>query len=99
MTDISVSHVTQSSTFQNRVQTQNQARTSTGDSIDFGNDYNVEIGSGSTEHQTYNSKAEFGAAVVSRTLDMMNSNPSSGYGNAQQSSYQFNKEVLGAYLS
>ncbi len=99
MTDISVSHVTQNSMVQNRVQRQSQTRSSNGGNVDFGNDYNVDIGSNSSEYKTYNSKAEFGAAVVSRTLDMMNSKPSSGFGNAQQASYQFNKEVLGAYMS
>ncbi len=98
MTDISVSHVTQSSTYQNRVQAQSQTRSSNGGNVDFGNDFNVDIGSDSSEYKTYNSKAEFGAAVVSRTLDMMNNKPTSGFGNSQQASYQFNKEVLGAYL-
>ncbi len=46
-------------------------------------------------------KQTFGAAVVSKTLDYMNSGSMGGMGGASDmsQSYQFGKDVLGAYMS
>lgn len=44
-------------------------------------------------------KQTFGAAVVSKTLDYMNSGSGSSVNNDMSQTYQFSKDVLGAYTS
>jgi hypothetical protein len=83
---------------QTQSQEQNTVSNSTGDS--WGSD-SVSIGQNDTISQTYNSsgqmdKAEFDARLISSTLDKMNSNPFGS--SAESGSYQFNKDVLSAYL-
>lgn len=53
----------------------------------------------SAEGFTPTDKQTFGAAVVSKTLDYMNSGSSSSAKNDMSQTYQFSKDVLGAYTS
>ncbi len=61
-----------------------------------GNAYNLSIGN-NAQHQTYNAKGTFGAEVVNATLNTMNSGQFRA-GGSQGASYQFNKDVLGAFF-
>ncbi|MHC1790425.1 hypothetical protein [Solidesulfovibrio sp.] len=55
--------------------------------------------SGSSSAFAPTDKQTFGAAVVSKTLDYMNSGTGSSSSNDMSQTYQFSKDVLGAYTS
>jgi len=54
--------------------------------------------SGSSEHAAFD-KQTAGAAVVSKTLDSMNSGSGSSPANDMSQTYNFSKDVLGAYAT
>ena len=57
-------------------------------------------GTSSTDSFAPTDKQTFGAAVVSKTLDYMNSGSSGSSASSDMSqTYQFSKDVLGAYTS
>lgn len=56
------------------------------------------VGSSSNEFAPTD-KQTFGAAVVSKTLDYMNSGSGSSMSKDMSQTYQFSKDVLGAYAS
>lgn len=61
--------------------------------LDNLNDYGASSTYAPTDKQT------FGAAVVSKTLDYMNSGPGSSMTKDMSQTYGFSKDVLGAYAS
>jgi hypothetical protein len=56
-------------------------------------------GTSSTDGFTPTDKQTFGAAVVSKTLDSLNSCSHAPTSNDMGQTYQFSKDVLGAYTS
>ncbi len=88
-----------------RIQATSQMKSTEQNQYSHSNSYaygqdSVQSGSNQETYQTYNSngtmdKNEYNNRLVINSLDRMNSNPFST--NAQKDSYQFNKEVLGAY--
>ena len=58
------------------------------------------VGSASSSNEfAPTDKQTFGAAVVSKTLDYMNSGSGSSASKDMSQTYQFSKDVLGAYTS
>ena len=57
------------------------------------------VGSSSSSEFAPTDKQTFGAAVVSKTLDYMNSGSGSSASKDMSQTYQFSKDVLGAYTS
>lgn len=56
-------------------------------------------GTSSTDGFAPTDKQTFGAAVVSKTLDYMNSGSHASASSDMSQTYQFSKDVLGAYTS
>lgn len=48
---------------------------------------------------TASDRQVFGAQVVSKTLDFMNSGSMQGSGGGMSHTYEFSKDVLGAYMA
>lgn len=68
--------------------------------LDTFNSLSSSSGTSSAGDATPFDKQTFGAAVVSKTLDYMNSGSSgSSSSNDMSQTYQFSKDVLGAYAS
>lgn len=104
---LTISGVSSLDTSMNQLQTyaksqsQNSSTSESSTSSDSSlNSDTVSLGQNDSSYDTYTangtmSKAEFGASLISSTLDRMNTGNSSK--SAQNDSYQFSKEVLGAY--
>ncbi len=91
---------TQMTQMQSYAQMQNQNVSQSGDTSS-GTD-SVSLSDGNSNYDTYTasgnmSKEEFGARVITATMDKMNSNPFGS--SAESGSYQFNKDVLGAFIN